>query len=257
MLNKLNPFGYRGYVRDRETYLYYLESRYYSEDLCRFLNADAYTSTGQGLLGNNMFAYCGNNPVMRSDPTGASFIFDTLNYLVDGIWRLGASVLDMVGYDLTSELLFLSASGAGNRYYDNGSGYAAELIASNEEFVQKIKESYRNSEEPRGSHTFPLNGGDLGAALHIVEYEYFCLLNKETNKSYGGIGGHDVVAQAVALADVMHHDCAALVQNGHYIALDVDGVIVSYAVSGGIHAFLIHCAARQCQDPSTRFACSG
>jgi len=70
MLNKLNPFGYRGYVRDRETYLYYLESRYYSEDLCRFLNADAYTSTGQGLLGNNMFAYCRNNPVCRVDSLG-------------------------------------------------------------------------------------------------------------------------------------------------------------------------------------------
>jgi len=48
----------------------------------------------------------------------------------------------------------------------------------------------------------------------------------------GGIGGHDVVAQAIALEDVMHHDCAALVQNGHHIALDVDGVIVSYAVTG-------------------------
>jgi len=67
MLNKLNPFGYRGYVRDRETYLYYLESRYYSEDLCRFINADALVTTGQGLLGNNMFAYCGNNPIVRVD----------------------------------------------------------------------------------------------------------------------------------------------------------------------------------------------
>ena len=70
MLNKLNPFGYRGYVRDRETYLYYLESRYYSEDLCRFLNADALVATGQGLLGNNMFAYCRNNPVIRIDISG-------------------------------------------------------------------------------------------------------------------------------------------------------------------------------------------
>ena len=36
----------------------------------RFLNADAFASTGQGLLGNNMFAYCGNNPVNCSDPSG-------------------------------------------------------------------------------------------------------------------------------------------------------------------------------------------
>ena len=36
----------------------------------RFINADAFASTGQGLLGNNMFAYCLNNPAMGYDPTG-------------------------------------------------------------------------------------------------------------------------------------------------------------------------------------------
>jgi hypothetical protein len=39
----------------------------------RFINADALVSTGQGLLGHNMFAYCGNNPVVRADPSGESF----------------------------------------------------------------------------------------------------------------------------------------------------------------------------------------
>mgnify|MGYP003557196372 CR=1 FL=1 len=50
--------------------LYYLQSRYYDPGMGRFINADAYTSTGQGVLGNNMFAYCGNNPVNRCDPSG-------------------------------------------------------------------------------------------------------------------------------------------------------------------------------------------
>ena len=36
----------------------------------RFINADGYPSTGQGLTGNNMFAYCGNNPVFREDDGG-------------------------------------------------------------------------------------------------------------------------------------------------------------------------------------------
>lgn len=40
----------------------------------RFINADGYASTGQGLLGNNMFAYCNNNPVMHSDPSGETLI---------------------------------------------------------------------------------------------------------------------------------------------------------------------------------------
>ena len=39
----------------------------------RFLNADAFASTGQGLLGNNMFAYCGNNPVNRVDVGGRAY----------------------------------------------------------------------------------------------------------------------------------------------------------------------------------------
>jgi len=36
----------------------------------RFINADALVSTGQGILGNNMFAYCNNNPIIYADPTG-------------------------------------------------------------------------------------------------------------------------------------------------------------------------------------------
>ena len=61
---------YRGYVYDRETALYYLQSRYYYPELGRFINADAFASTGQGIIGNNMFAYCNNNPVNYVDITG-------------------------------------------------------------------------------------------------------------------------------------------------------------------------------------------
>ena len=65
-----NPLRYRSYVYDQEYSLYYLQSRYYNPETGRFLNADAFTSTGQGLLGNNMFAYCQNNPVAYIDPNG-------------------------------------------------------------------------------------------------------------------------------------------------------------------------------------------
>ena len=67
---RLNPFRYRGYYYDVETGYYYLQSRYYNPEWGRFLNADSYASTGTGLLGYNMFAYCNNNPVMFTDPAG-------------------------------------------------------------------------------------------------------------------------------------------------------------------------------------------
>ncbi len=71
-LGILNPLRYRGYVYDQETELYYLQSRYYDPAIGRFLNADIFVSTGQGILGNNMFAYCLNNPLVYLDTTGTA-----------------------------------------------------------------------------------------------------------------------------------------------------------------------------------------
>ena len=62
-LAQTNPLRYRSYYYDSETGYYHLKSRYYSPKVGRFLNADGYVQTGQGLLDKNMFAYCGNNPV--------------------------------------------------------------------------------------------------------------------------------------------------------------------------------------------------
>jgi len=65
-----NPLRYRGYIYDTETGFYYLQSRYYDPEICRFINADGYVSTGTGLLGYNMYSYCNNNPVMCTDNLG-------------------------------------------------------------------------------------------------------------------------------------------------------------------------------------------
>ena len=67
---EVNPIRYRGYYYDTETSFYYLQSRYYDPTICRFINYDSYASTGQGLVGYNMFVYCGNNPVNCEDPDG-------------------------------------------------------------------------------------------------------------------------------------------------------------------------------------------
>jgi len=70
-LGDLNPLRYRGYVYDHETGLYYLQSRYYNPEWGRFISADnILLSPGGDVLGNNLFAYCLNNPVMGYDPSG-------------------------------------------------------------------------------------------------------------------------------------------------------------------------------------------
>ena len=69
-LGVYNPLRYRGYFYDTETGLYYLMSRYYNPTWGRFINADIFITTGQGIVGSNMFVYCNNNPVMNSDTNG-------------------------------------------------------------------------------------------------------------------------------------------------------------------------------------------
>ena len=70
-----NPIRYRGYYFDTETELYYIGSRYYDPEVCRFINADDVTNLGANgdFASTNLFAYCGNNPVYRFDPEGTDW----------------------------------------------------------------------------------------------------------------------------------------------------------------------------------------
>ncbi len=71
----LNPFRYRSYYFDTETNLYYLNTRYYDPIVGRFINVDDISYLAPDAInGLNLYAYCGNNPVMRADPSGNSFI---------------------------------------------------------------------------------------------------------------------------------------------------------------------------------------
>ncbi len=69
----INPIRYRGYVYDNETGFYYLNTRYYDPSLRRFINADTtdiLNESKDALTDKNLYAYCDNNPVMRSDDGG-------------------------------------------------------------------------------------------------------------------------------------------------------------------------------------------
>ena len=99
----VSPLRYRGYVYNHETGLYYLQSRYYDPEMGRFLNADVYVSTGQGFIGNNMFAYCYNNIVNAVDMTGE-----------DAIWLQDSDNVGSMGH---SGLLLEDAEGNWWHFY--------------------------------------------------------------------------------------------------------------------------------------------
>ena len=71
-LGAINIFRYRGYVYDVDTELYYLQSRYYDPDCGRFLNPDdaSYLGASGSVLGWNLYSYCENNAVNKTDPIG-------------------------------------------------------------------------------------------------------------------------------------------------------------------------------------------
>jgi len=93
-LGQQNPYRYRGYRYDSETGLYYLQSRYYNPQWGRFLNADDSTVLGidQGnLIQYNLFAYCVNNPVNRTDSSGyisIQLIVTLAGAVIGGMWTL-------------------------------------------------------------------------------------------------------------------------------------------------------------------------
>ena len=95
------------FVHDNESSLYYLQSRYYDPQLGRFINADAFASTGQGLLGYNMFAYCLNNPTNLADSDGAEPISISVGVVVVGIVVV-ALVIDLGARVLSKSLQQLS-----------------------------------------------------------------------------------------------------------------------------------------------------
>jgi RHS repeat-associated protein len=73
-IGNINPFRYKGYYYDLETEWYYLQSRYYSPLLSRFINMDHTANLGMiDVDGVFLFAYCGNNPIDRFDYDGKSW----------------------------------------------------------------------------------------------------------------------------------------------------------------------------------------
>ena len=82
----INPFRYRSYYYDDETGFYYLKSRYYDPQTCRFISVDNLNYLNPSVAnGLNLWVYCLNNPIMMIDPDG-----DMPTWLK---WLIGALII--------------------------------------------------------------------------------------------------------------------------------------------------------------------
>ena len=71
-VGEYNSLRYRGYYYDSDTGLYYLNSRYYDPETCRFVNSDGEVSGASGeIRGYNLYSYCFYNPIMMTDESGS------------------------------------------------------------------------------------------------------------------------------------------------------------------------------------------
>ena len=106
----INPFRYRSYYYDIETNLYYLQSRYYDPQTHRFINMDSIEYLDpENINGLNLYAYCGNNPVVRVDYNGNAW----WEWFLAGIVTVGLVVgAVLTGGTLIGAILTGAAIGA-------------------------------------------------------------------------------------------------------------------------------------------------
>ena len=122
-----NRIRYTGQQYDQQTEQYYLRARYYNPVLGRFMQEDVYQ--GDGL---NLYAYCGNNPVVYYDPSG----YDTCDGADEVAGDGGKGGIDYVDNKA------LEHSTVGDFTYDHKTGQVSRMKGgghgqSNIDFLKK------------------------------------------------------------------------------------------------------------------------
>lgn len=161
----VNPWRYRGYYFDADTQLYYLQTRYYDPYMGRFLNTDSVDyADPSSFNGLNLYAYCGNNPVMRVDPTGLEW-WDTWWGKLLGWIAVGAIAITALAMVVASTL----ATGGLATAVLLGTGIGAMTgLAGN--FAAQGGVNNISNVNPWAVAGTGLIGGAIGAATGVLSY---------------------------------------------------------------------------------------
>ncbi len=205
MLHALNPLTYRGYVFAPAIGIsHYLGSRFYSPKLCRFLNADVYADTAQGVVGTNMFAYCNNNPISFVDPNG------TFALTVFGVTLSSTTIVSAV-------VVLVCAIGIAFLITQIVNTIAEQMIIFTADQIRNVINSYEDIKRQ-----IDKNFRDMVVYLSDSIYGLLTNIIVDTINSirnyYTGKDDHHIVAKKAPMAqasrDILHN--ARLSEYGNY-----------------------------------------
>ena len=187
---EVNSYRYRGYYFDVEIGMYYLQSRYYNPEIGKWINEDRCVSTGQGILGYNMFAYCGNNPIVHLDKKGMRLETD-----IDCVFHTVNTFLVILGYDT-------AAMGAKflDMWKDSDGVYHAKFDCWQQDYgYNSLYDLAFDIGTSMKAVKFPFKYNCLGYTIWAWKGDYINLGAGAELGIYRGASGHRLVDKSLAM----------------------------------------------------------
>lgn len=165
--------------------MYYLQSRYYDPAIGRFINADVFATTdAEGFLSCNMFAYCENDPINKSDPSGEF----PWNMVVGGAINLATSyaAAKLTGQSFSAKDAVVSFAVGAINY--SGLGSVARIASSAISAIHTAGSSYTHGATWYGA----LATGVLSGGLNYFSMSSLSGLDAKAFSGYAGMAAMDL-----------------------------------------------------------------
>ena len=244
-----NPFRYRCYYYDTETGFYYLNSRYYDPQTRRFISADSMvTNTGTDVFGYNLYSYCNNSPLNRTDSNGhmskLSMIFKTISIIAFVVALAAATVASGGGAGLAFAGCAISGGTAAAVAGEVAIGAASVgIVFAVGSIHQDVTDALSNSElnknnQQKSNHessTGNWNKGSFDSAEDSLNYHY-----KIHGKEVGATSQEQYLRKAEEFAKTAKKGSVKskvkgavegvirYKKNGKFIDIAPDGSIISF-----------------------------
>ncbi len=238
----INPFLYKGYYFDKESGMFYCHTRYYVPEWCRWLNADniAYIRPDNAQQ-MNLFAYCGNNPVLFFDPEGTK-------KKKSSIWKFFVSVGIVLGLSIaaavTGGTIFIAAAvGAGVGLAASAVSGTIEAKRNGGDVSEAIADKSLSYTITGGLSTMmPVLGLPLGGlitanmAIGTADYGVSCLIDGEA-PTMGGLASSLISSGLIGLSLRLGYSAPSSIMGTRQLVVDKIGYVVTQILGGLLTAF--------------------